>query len=195
MNIGKLRTNAIDLKGSVFNYLTVIELSENRNKYGSLMWKCECFCGNFKDVPTTDLKKGRVKSCGCIRKKFPADRIENMKGAKNPSWKGGKSNKGSYAWANHKLMQGKWKEDGFSKDITVEQYIKLIKEANGICEICGIHESENSRGHCVDHDHKTGELRGLLCTSCNTGIGVFHDSIEKLEKAIEYLKNKQNEHR
>lgn len=41
----------------------------------------------------------------------------------------------------------------------------------------------------VDHCHKTGKVRGLLCSSCNQGLGMFKDNIEYLREAIEYLKN------
>jgi recombination endonuclease VII len=51
------------------------------------------------------------------------------------------------------------------------------------CGACGL-----TRPLCVDHDHVTGRVRGLLCKQCNFGIGYFHDSVSKLEGAIEYLK-------
>jgi hypothetical protein len=44
-----------------------------------------------------------------------------------------------------------------------------------------------TNGLHVDHDHKTGLIRGLLCTQCNPGIGYFQDSIERLQLAIKYL--------
>lgn len=43
-------------------------------------------------------------------------------------------------------------------------------------------------GVCVDHDHETLEVRGLLCRNCNTGLGMFGDSDEKIQKAIEYMR-------
>ncbi len=48
-----------------------------------------------------------------------------------------------------------------------------------------------SKGLCVDHDHKTGEIRGLLCDSCNNGLGRFKDNPEILASALSYLQNRQ----
>ena len=68
--------------------------------------------------------------------------------------------------------------------ITLDDYEKMYDEQNGMCAICGKHQSLLF----VDHDHKNGSVRGLLCNKCNTGIGFFHDNIGFLEKAIGYLK-------
>ncbi|MBN1183458.1 MAG: endonuclease VII domain-containing protein [Bacteroidales bacterium] len=73
--------------------------------------------------------------------------------------------------------------------ITLEQYNKLYGEQNGCCKICGRHSSKFKNGLAVDHNHRTGKIRGLLCNYCNRGLGKFSDSLEKLEKAVEYLKN------
>jgi hypothetical protein len=63
-----------------------------------------------------------------------------------------------------------------------------------MCKICGktVHKApENSKDKqnqaVIDHDHKTGKLRGLLCHQCNVGIGNFKDSIDRLMNAILYL--------
>ena len=63
-----------------------------------------------------------------------------------------------------------------------------------MCKICGktVHKApENSKDKqnqaVIDHDHKTGELRGLLCHQCNVGIGNFKDDINRLMNAILYL--------
>lgn len=48
--------------------------------------------------------------------------------------------------------------------ITLKQYDDLVRSANGVCEICG---KEPRRTLCVDHDHKTGLIRGVLCGYCN----------------------------
>ena len=52
------------------------------------------------------------------------------------------------------------------------------------CAICG-----STERLMVDHDHTTGELRGILCGNCNTGLGMFEDSINRMMYAIIYLDN------
>jgi hypothetical protein len=80
-----------------------------------------------------------------------------------------------------------WKRAGI-KNMTYERYLELLDLQNHCCAICGIHDDECKRQLSVDHDHNTGEVRGLLCDSCNGGIGKLKDSIDLLEKAINYLK-------
>lgn len=65
---------------------------------------------------------------------------------------------------------------------------KMLIAQNRRCKICNI-EVEGRTAH-LDHCHKTGKVRGVLCNKCNHGIGLFGDSIISLEKAILYLKKK-----
>lgn len=71
--------------------------------------------------------------------------------------------------------------------ITLEQYEEMYNEQQGKCACCDRHESEFKRGLHVDHCHTTDQVRGLLCTKCNPGIGYFDDNVESLEMAIAYL--------
>ena len=66
-------------------------------------------------------------------------------------------------------------------DITLEEYKKYPQE----CNICGSKEEGRGFKMNVDHDHKTGKVRGLLCNSCNRGLGLLGE--DNLEKAILYL--------
>ena len=70
--------------------------------------------------------------------------------------------------------------------ISLEDYETLLEAQNGTCAICeaGCANEEYLR---VDHDHDTGEVRGLLCHSCNSGIGFLKDSPEVVLQALEYL--------
>lgn len=67
-------------------------------------------------------------------------------------------------------------------------YDKLFVVQKGKCAICKAHQSKIKKKLCVDHDHTTGKVRGLLCGKCNTGLGFFKDRIENLSGAILYLK-------
>lgn len=62
----------VNLVGQVFNRLTVIEETDQRDASGSILWKCQCSCGNFTTATGTSLKKGHKKSCGCYAKEMSA---------------------------------------------------------------------------------------------------------------------------
>jgi hypothetical protein len=78
--------------------------------------------------------------------------------------------------------------------ITVEEYDRLLAEQGGRCAICrGLPEKVNRPAHwaevfCVDHDHDTGRVRGLLCNDCNLVIARAH-TVSILRAAIEYLEH------
>ncbi|SRR6266513_3869538 len=71
-------------------------------------------------------------------------------------------------------------------NITPEQYDILLESQDGKCAICGGGPVGRNR-LSVDHDHKTGRVRGLLCQNCNMILGNSHDDTNKLQRAIEYL--------
>ena len=72
--------------------------------------------------------------------------------------------------------------------ITLKQYDDILKSQNKSCAICGISVTMLKRNICVDHCHKTGKVRGLLCGNCNSTIGYAKDNIDVLNNAIKYLK-------
>lgn len=67
-----------------------------------------------------------------------------------------------------------------------QDYEALRMVQNNLCAICERPCRREVR-LSIDHDHRTGEVRGLLCQNCNAGIGMFEDNIRLLAKAIEYL--------
>jgi hypothetical protein len=74
--------------------------------------------------------------------------------------------------------------------LSLEEWQRLFNEQNGCCKICGTVMSESgntSKSCCVDHCHATGKIRGLLCHSCNSAIGLLSENIETLKSAITYL--------
>jgi Recombination endonuclease VII len=77
-----------------------------------------------------------------------------------------------------------------SYGITPLEYEAMFKKQKGQCAICGSTDpgQRTKRFLCVDHNHKTGKVRGLLCHRCNRGLGLLGDSIKVLTKASKYLK-------
>ena len=77
----------------------------------------------------------------------------------------------------------------FRYGITIKDYDDMLLKQKGMCKICKSKESGYGRKYfCVDHNHKTNKIRGLLCYSCNLGLGKFKDDISILKAAIKYLK-------
>lgn len=72
--------------------------------------------------------------------------------------------------------------------ITLDQYNDLLRKQRGRCKVCQRHHTEFPRNLAVDHDHKTGELRGLLCTHCNQRVIGRHRDHLLLLRAARYLK-------
>ena len=89
-------------------------------------------------------------------------------------------------------------EDGFSRkylnktyNITLEEYREMFIYQEDRCAICGglgFKMADNVKKFLVvDHCHSSGKVRGLLCHNCNRGLGLFQDSVENLNAAIDYL--------
>ena len=73
--------------------------------------------------------------------------------------------------------------------LTLEAYDALLQAQGGKCKICREPPMGNlGRPLTVDHDHQTGRIRGLLCVSCNSMLGMAKDNTTTLLKAIQYLK-------
>ncbi len=78
--------------------------------------------------------------------------------------------------------------------ITKADYDAMLADQGGVCAICGLPEAKNRdprtnsfKSLCVDHDHRTGNVRGLLCSNCNRVIGMMEENQESLRNAADYL--------
>lgn len=71
--------------------------------------------------------------------------------------------------------------------ITLIEYENIIEFNKNKCPICNTNVDELSKSPHVDHCHSSNKIRGILCTNCNTGLGLFKDNKEALAKAIKYL--------
>ncbi len=67
------------------------------------------------------------------------------------------------------------------------EYERMLVEQDHKCKICGVQDGLTKHEKlCVDHDHDTGQVRGLLCNHCNRGLGLFGDNLQTLINAVEY---------
>ena len=77
--------------------------------------------------------------------------------------------------------------------ITLSEYDAMLLSQNGCCAICRKAEANEIRGKvislAVDHDHATGAVRALLCSACNTALGLFQDDPSLLQAAMDYLRH------
>jgi hypothetical protein len=81
-----------------------------------------------------------------------------------------------------RMRKGKWKQQGI--DITHDTYLMMYNKQAGKCAIC----NNVFPSLCVDHNHDTGKIRGLLCRQCNLGIAGLKEKEENFINAIKYLK-------
>ncbi len=127
-------------------------------------------------------KRGRGRP-----RKYPGDTVEERRRQSKKAYLTTSKGKAAKALASRKYgLKSKY-------NMTPEEYDDLLNEQNGVCAICGEEES-SGRWHgkerlAVDHCHKTGKVRALLCRGCNMSIGIFKESSELLKKAAEYLEN------
>ncbi len=75
--------------------------------------------------------------------------------------------------------------------ITIEQFDEMLKKQKNKCAICKTNKP-TGKGFGVDHNHRTGKIRGILCHHCNIALGGFKDSPELLREAISYLEKYDN---
>lgn len=81
-----------------------------------------------------------------------------------------------------------WVRNGV--EISVEEYRALLEQQGGVCAICA--QPDPKRELSVDHCHETGRVRGLLCQSCNWGIGLLKDDPTLIEAALNYLVSRRS---
>lgn len=125
-----------------------------------------------------------VKNCSRCQQEKPLAEFHKRKNSFRPECKQCRS-----VWMKEYYQRTREAKATYSRkyryNITEDVYQQLRTEQKDSCKICG--EVSNSRELAVDHCHETGKIRGLLCSNCNTGIGLFLDDPSRLQAAIEYL--------
>jgi hypothetical protein len=126
-------------------------------------------------------REAKTKVCGKCKRELPIDCFYK-RGDKSP----GRAYKCKECW--RPTFERERARNLRQYDITLELFNELLARQGGGCAVCGaIQSSKDKKSLAVDHDHATGEVRGLLCSRCNVGIGMFKDEPALLAAAIRYL--------
>jgi len=141
----------------------------------------------YADKSRPDGKQRQCKKCQNARKQnTEAHRALVRKWrVKNPN----KANEANRKWRENnpeKLKLYEKKRICKRRGITIEEFDSILRSQGGKCAICG-KDSPGKKNWVIDHNHTTNENRGLLCSQCNVGIGMFRENAEVLEKAKSYL--------
>lgn len=120
-----------------------------------------------------------MKLCLGCRQAKPAteDHYTLVKGAPTPRCKS------CVAAAENERAKYLQRLYGLSKD----DYASMLLRQGGVCAICGRSPEVQRRRLGVDHDHRTGQIRGLLCSACNAGIAGLREDPELFAAALRYL--------
>jgi len=159
-------------------------------------------CGKTKNITEFGIRTNRSGSPQPNCKKCDAERTREWR-KNNPDRV--KETKAKYAGKNpgvaairsanwRKENPQKYREGWFKSNIkanygiTLEYYNHILSSQGGKCAICGSPSNGNRWRLYIDHCHKTGKVRGLLCYNCNFGIGNLKDDEEIIESALNYIR-------
>ena len=139
-----------------------------------------CKYGHEYNEQNTYISPKGIRLCReCSKRNDKKSRLKNpekrMLASRN--WEKRNRDKISLKWEIRKLKQ---------YGLTIEHYNKLLLQQNNKCAICE-QNCPTGKKLAVDHNHTTGQIRGLLCMECNTGIGKLKDNPILIAKALNYL--------
>lgn len=141
--------------------------SKNKNtKDGLYAWCKECV-HNYNTQPEIRIRER-------IREKTPKYRVRKQKYANEKIYNDWTREHIKFLWQEYHIVP--------------EIYELILEDQNGVCAICS--NPPNGKRLCVDHNHDTDEIRGLLCDKCNQAIGLFRDNPEYMILAAEYIQSK-----
>ena len=142
----------------------------------------ECINPNQGNLTAKDFNKRSKNICILCRKKYDSEynkKEETINRIKIYL----KTDK----YYNNRYILNKYLING--EYFTRNDYRIIFDKQNKSCAICNLFfDKKDLKNIHIDHDHKTGEVRGILCSKCNHAIGLFNDNIDLLNNAINYLK-------
>lgn len=153
-------------------------------------------CGIPKKIEDFSKSKGckyglqsKCKECRSIESTRHYRENWQQKKAANDRWRAKNKNHYETQSRNRHLLN--------TYGITLDTYAKIHESQNGLCAICNQPETKRSKNGkvlwlAVDHCHETGNIRGLLCCTCNSGIGLIGDTKERAHATVRYLEKAYN---
>lgn len=138
-------------------------------------------CGSEYEPVRSDNRFCRTPECKRARQK-----------ARWQKWREAREAEGTFRDIENERQRTYRQRTGYARDyelrtkygITLAEWLEMVARVNGRCEICG----NADEALCVDHDHETGRVRGVLCRSCNRAIGQLGDTEAHLMAALNYLR-------
>ena len=143
-----------------------------------------------KDKKNVDGRTYDCKSCrSIIYKKWMTDNPEKVLETRKKNWK---YRKDYYQRPEQKLKyRKKFIESNYG--INYEEYEKMVDSQRNLCYLCNQPEPQKRNKHlAVDHNHKTGAIRKLLCSNCNRALGLLKEDIKLIDKLKQYLIEHEN---
>jgi len=131
----------------------------------------------YRDKSTRDGLQTRCKVCQATAKRERVRANPEKSAAQYRKW---------YVNNNEKVVANNWKRN---YGITPEEYAKMFVDQGGRCAGCGRRQNEFKVRLGVDHNHETGEIRGLLCKGCNLALGHVMENTDTLRQLIGYLED------
>jgi hypothetical protein len=183
----KLHKNSKDETGKIYGRLTVLSPAKSipHTNGSSMAWLCQCSCGKKSIRIGSHLRKGCVKSCGCLA-------IESQKNTGKKNHIHGTNKIRVHAIGTPKKRAVFLNNFKSKYGLLPEIWDELILKSEGLCGICSNGFKNKSQDCNVDHNHKTGKVRGLLCQRCNMLLAGLEDK-EFCIKATLYLQEKDGD--
>lgn len=151
----------------------------------------------------TAASRGAGRTCESCGRELPADARAALRFCKDETCVKSRQRERWQAWRQREEEAGTFRDTvnqyqrafrertGYARDyelrtrygITLDEWLSMVEAVDGKCEICG----GDQESMCVDHDHASGKVRGVLCRRCNRAIGQLGDTADHLKKAVAYL--------
>jgi len=164
----------------------------NLNKHSKECSKCLLILELYSYSKDNSKKDGFHTVCKVCQKKTKSLRTAEAKEVRKIHYNLNKEISSNYHKNKNANPEVKYKlkEKHLLKtyDLSLKDLEQLRTDQKFKCAICKKHEDDCSRKTLfVDHNHNTGKIRGLLCSQCNSALGLFYDNIEVIKAAINYL--------